>query len=589
MPFLRLIKSKIKSMKLNLIKIIPFFIISSKLLSQNTSHPAHDNIWLFGKKYVDEINYFGGTKLDFSNSTVKVNFLEIPVNFHASTMISDSNGLLQFYSSLCNVAGANNTLLQNGEVINTGFTQEGYCINGGYPVPEGGLSLPFPNKSDRYIMIYKWHAPGVKDELKYSLIKMDGTTGSGNVYLKDKSFLKDTFANQITAVRHANGRDWWVIAPKDTSNGYFIFRVSPTGLSPVKFRTYGDVWNHKYWAGQAFFSPDGSKYIRTNPYNGINIFDFDRCEGEFTGYQRITLGDSSFSTSGGAISPNGRYLYISATDTLHQFDLQATDIGASQKTASVYDNFLGPFKTIFFMQRLGPDGKIYINSPSSSRYLHVIHYPNKPVPECMVEQRGLSLATFNTISMPNFPHFRLGPIDGSICDSLGLNNLPQAYFRADLDTLGYACEFSNLSTYQPTDWHWDFGDGQFSTVYSPVHTYSQPGQYTVCLMVSNEYGVDTFCQVIFVGISDLQNNDNEEIMAVTPNPFHEKIYVNTPVEGFKTTFLLYNVVGQLCLKSVLTAGINVIDVPVSLPSGTYFYACTRGGKAVQRGVLVRQR
>jgi PKD repeat protein len=31
------------------------------------------------------------------------------------------------------------------------------------------------------------------------------------------------------------------------------------------------------------------------------------------------------------------------------------------------------------------------------------------------------------------------------------------------------------------EYEWDFGDGTFSTQENPIHTYTQPGSYTVCL------------------------------------------------------------------------------------------------------------
>gem|GEM_PF-400953 len=37
----------------------------------------------------------------------------------------------------------------------------------------------------------------------------------------------------------------------------------------------------------------------------------------------------------------------------------------------------------------------------------------------------------------------------------------------------------------PTDWIWDFGDGNTSTQQNPTHTYSNPGTYNVTLIVSN--------------------------------------------------------------------------------------------------------
>jgi len=52
--------------------------------------------------------------------------------------------------------------------------------------------------------------------------------------------------------------------------------------------------------------------------------------------------------------------------------------------------------------------------------------------------------------------------------------------------------FSDASTFFPTSWTWDFGDGNTSTEQNPVHTYDEPGTYDVQLEVCNENGCDTF-------------------------------------------------------------------------------------------------
>jgi hypothetical protein len=63
--------------------IITIFLILQvyPLTSQSPLTPAHDNVWLFGDKEFNQANYFGGTKLDFSNSKVKVNFLKYQLIF----------------------------------------------------------------------------------------------------------------------------------------------------------------------------------------------------------------------------------------------------------------------------------------------------------------------------------------------------------------------------------------------------------------------------------------------------------------------------------------------------------------------------
>jgi parallel beta-helix repeat protein len=49
--------------------------------------------------------------------------------------------------------------------------------------------------------------------------------------------------------------------------------------------------------------------------------------------------------------------------------------------------------------------------------------------------------------------------------------------------------FTDNTTGSPTAWNWSFGDGTYSTVESPKHTYPTAGNYTVKLTVSNKAGI----------------------------------------------------------------------------------------------------
>lgn len=58
--------------------------------------------------------------------------------------------------------------------------------------------------------------------------------------------------------------------------------------------------------------------------------------------------------------------------------------------------------------------------------------------------------------------------------------------------------FTDRSFFNPTDYLWTFGDGETSTLMSPVHTYTRPGLYMVTLKVSNAAGSDTARSTIIV-------------------------------------------------------------------------------------------
>ncbi len=57
--------------------------------------------------------------------------------------------------------------------------------------------------------------------------------------------------------------------------------------------------------------------------------------------------------------------------------------------------------------------------------------------------------------------------------------------------LGAEVVFADLSTNTPTQWTWNFGDGQTSSVQNPTHTYAEAGSYNVSLTVANQDGTDS--------------------------------------------------------------------------------------------------
>jgi PKD repeat protein len=74
--------------------------------------------------------------------------------------------------------------------------------------------------------------------------------------------------------------------------------------------------------------------------------------------------------------------------------------------------------------------------------------------------------------------------------------------------------FVDQSTSSPTEWLWDFGDGNTSSLPNPEHTYAEPGNYVVCLLSSSVCGSDQFCQVLEVTCTAPQANfviDTDEL------------------------------------------------------------------------------
>jgi len=59
-------------------------------------------------------------------------------------------------------------------------------------------------------------------------------------------------------------------------------------------------------------------------------------------------------------------------------------------------------------------------------------------------------------------------------------------------------EFMDLSTFEPGEWVWEFGDGQMSWEPNPVHNYGQPGVYPVCLTIYSGNCMDVYCEDVIV-------------------------------------------------------------------------------------------
>ncbi|MBX2892455.1 MAG: T9SS type A sorting domain-containing protein [Saprospiraceae bacterium] len=344
--------------------------------------------------------------------------------YTTNSSICDSAGNLLFYTNGCVIAGADDEILENGEGINPGNAHNLWCeqYNEGYSGgPAASVILPMPDSSGVFYLFHKrftlfYNPISVNiDKLFYTVVDMNQNGGKGKVLEKNVELMSDTLARgEIAAVKHANGKDWWLVTPRRNSNQFYIFRFTSQGIVDTFQQTIGilpDPDGEGF--GQMVFSPDGSKLYRTYRYNPVMVYSFDREAGVFTQFDTISFdyGNQLVGEIGCAISPNNQYLYLSCRQFLYQLDLWAPDISASQVTVAQWDGFTDPFPTMFWQCQLGPDCKIYVRAGGDTRFYHVIHNPDEPGLACNVQQRGLPLPTRSGSSMPSFPNYRLGPLD----------------------------------------------------------------------------------------------------------------------------------------------------------------------------------
>ena len=396
-----------------------------------------DYVWVLGyNNIVGQPNpkEWGTSIIDFNFSPPKVYKLEKQIEMDmdfANASICSPNGRLLLSTNGCHVEDSTFNIVAKSDTFNTGYAYE-KCFGGGIRVPNSHIFLPFPSDSNRYSLfhvgydLYTQPTTKIVQWLSYSEINMSLNKGKPQMTIKNDTIVADTvFYGQVTACRHGNGRDLWIIEPKEFGNLYYTFLLSPKGLSESTVQEIGGKFDIQAAGGQAEFTPYGSKYIRYTAGAGIQMFDFDRCTGKLFNYKHIPSFTTNYQEGGNAISPNSRFLYVTKRTELWQFDLWANDISESRVLIAEKDTaFKAPFLEFnsFFNCRLGPDGKIYMCGTGGHRYWNVIHQPNEKGKACDFRQHDIKLPTWNYASIPNFPNYRLYDKADSPCDTLGIND-----------------------------------------------------------------------------------------------------------------------------------------------------------------------
>lgn len=528
------------------------------------------------------ISFEAGIPMVKQNTALVLNFN------NSNTSFSDSTGNLMSCTNALFIANREGSIMQGGENLLPGEPLAGGWVNQNI--------MALPTNSEKHVYVYVNHEilPVISHSATKMLtanVDMQKNAGLGGVTSHNQIILADTLATGgvISAVKHANGRDWWILANEINTNRYYRILSTPMGFEILGSQTVGD--SISLGVGQVCFSPDGTHFanyygISTSQGGYLEIYDFDRCSGLLSNHRSKHIPDGSW--GGIAFSPNSRYLYFNNSFKAYQFDFEAPDVLASQTLIAEWDGFMAPFATRFYLMQLAPDGKIYAATTTGCQVLHVIHQPNEAGTACQYEQHGIWLPTYNAHSMPCFPNYRLGPLDGSACDTLGLDNRPVAWFRTDRDTLDLlTAAFHDLSYYEPTQWDWDFGDGTGSTERHPAHTYAQAGTYEVCLTVSNTNSSHTFCRTLFFGVSALHDPEIQAAIQVAPNPFthYLGISLSTPLRG--PVFELFDLTGRKVAEQSLAYGLTTVDGLAHLPQGFYFWQVMAGGQVVRNGKVVK--
>lgn len=356
--------------------------------------------------------------------------------------ISDSSGQLLFYAHTGDTSNAVNfqgnvknklhLMMDNGDsIIGISWYQEMVII-------------PFPDDNQKYYLFTQ--DVSLNYGIYYSIIDMSLNNGLGKVTIKNQQILNIRMADCITAIKHANGRDWWLYSMLGNGNlvstPLYTFLISPAGilldtLQDPGFISLGGFIEFRW-------NKQGTKLAYVNYSGLIQVFDYDRCTGLISNPISIdTMRPTTPLPNYVAceFSANGRLLYISSnpiSSNLFVVDLLDTNLTLTNIwTINSPQYYLGDIKR-------GPDDKIYVTGTyfdgftfpypyADSVYnqynmnLGVIHFPDSGAAGCNYLPYSFYLGGKRTYwGLPNNPNYDMGVVAGSPCDTLtvGIENVP---------------------------------------------------------------------------------------------------------------------------------------------------------------------
>ncbi|MBI4929387.1 MAG: T9SS type A sorting domain-containing protein [Bacteroidetes bacterium] len=293
--------------------------------------------------------------------------------------ISDTSGNLLFYSDGWKVWNKNHQVMPNGMSL----------IIYGAPTTSQILSVPKPeNENIHYIFSLGYDSTGFDGEWRYAIVDMSLQSGLGDVLTK-RNFLCNNATETMTAVRHANNNDIWIITMQRNTNSFYSYLLTSAGLNTTPV-----ISNAGFSTDHMIFlkaSPDGKKLAVAFLFNGPEILDFDKSTGMVSNPILFPPISGQSNSYGPEFSPDNKKLYfiymleitpaVTFTNPVYQIDLIGTP---SQILNSkilldsfiVNDSFATNFNDNFTSAlQLGPDYKIYGAKYTRSK-LAVINSPN---------------------------------------------------------------------------------------------------------------------------------------------------------------------------------------------------------------------
>ncbi len=382
------------------------------------------------------------TAIDFRSGTATMDLSDNCTSTIGTTytQISDRNGQVLFYSNGIAIYNKNDQFVPNADTIGYGYFTDQYVGLDFNPLFKAAVFVPDPADTNMIYLFYEnMHSEVdgsyMPSKLFYCKLDKRMNNGNGGLVFKDHiAISNDTLSGgEVLAIKHGNGKDWWIITRKFKSNKYYITLVDETGVHTTN-QIIGNAYTFPYaFNGFCAASPNGEElafemesYQSTPNYlpSEISIVHLDRCNGALSNYRQLyfpNVSDTIF-LSALCFSSNSKILYGHDLYDFYQFDLTASNLMASKTHAIHYHD---PNPTPMANMALGPDNKIYISHISSNQYMHVINNPDVLGSGCNFTPNIFNFGGFghwHDGGDLNIPNYSLAPV--APCGNVGINETP---------------------------------------------------------------------------------------------------------------------------------------------------------------------
>jgi hypothetical protein len=210
--------------------------------------------------------YFGITAgLNFATGTAtalhdgKINTIE------GSASISDKNGNLLFYTDGKKVWNRQHHPMPNGQNLlgNESSTQSGVIV------PQPG--------NDSIYYIFTVDLQQGPNGLNYYIVNMHKDNGLGDVVGLPVRLLQPTH-EQITAVKHCNNKDIWIITRSNLQNAFYAWLITANGISASPVISITNNAN-THPIGYLKASPNGKQLASAHLGGFTELGDFNNISG----------------------------------------------------------------------------------------------------------------------------------------------------------------------------------------------------------------------------------------------------------------------------------------------------------------------